>query len=709
MKPPVLVRLALAVVALALLVFGLGGAEIGVRAADGEVMALGQSGTIGETAVPWYRSAAQLNQPWGVTGDGASVWIADSAGRRLLRFGSNGRYEDERGRAGLVDGLWGPRARFVADVALRRRPASPAPGAPTPEPDAEGVAEIWYVDAQAHVAVGRDEETGDVRVIGTPDEPGADDAHLDGPSGIALGDDGRVYVSDTGNHRVLIFDEGTSSLGQIGTGAPGLGDEELSSPARLHFDGREGLLYVADSGNHRVGAWDVSDPGAPRLVRSYGQGGRAGAAADELDGPLGVSVDASFVYVADTGNCRVQVWRTLQATPWDSLGSEDGCAGGDAMALPSDVALDRDGHVYVADPGSMRVHQFLPDRAFLRYFGSLDLPYLTDDEHLNEPAGVAHAPDGSTYLVERAGMRLQRRAADGSLLWSLGAPGLAGTDEDRLDGPSDVAVDRDGRAVVVERGARRIKLVDPDGTPAWTFGGPGSGDGQLLDPRGVGVAPDGRIAVADAARGDVQIFDPAGVYQDRLGAAGGGPEGFDEPSDVAFDGDGRLYVADAGNDRVQVFDASLRFERSVGTGAAGDALDALHGPRRLALDGDGRLYVADTGNQRVQVFDAEGQHLATIGGRAGRGAGALFEPLGLSVGPEGELAVADSANHRLELFEPAAEPWLPAAESGFGERGIEAIAALADFRGDLYAGTWAPAPRDGGPGRGAALQRRAGA
>ena len=85
------------------------------------------SGMEGETLAPWLRSAAQLNQPWGVVGDGDFVWVADAAGRRALKFASNARYLDELGKAGLIHALDGAEhpLRFVADVAVQ---GTAAPG-----------------------------------------------------------------------------------------------------------------------------------------------------------------------------------------------------------------------------------------------------------------------------------------------------------------------------------------------------------------------------------------------------------------------------------------------------------------------------------------------------------------------------------------------------------------------------------------------------
>ena len=702
------------------------------------------SGMEGETLAPWLRSAAQLNQPWGVVGDGDFVWVADAAGRRALKFASNARYLDELGKAGLIHALDGSDhpLRFVADVAVQgtaapgddgggdpsatktptpsptpRRGPGPRPLAGPALPARSPVADpavpahaaagldylIWLVDSQAHAAYAVDPASrAVVRVLGTPDEAGADDRHFQGPSGIAVGEDGRVYVSDTGNQRIQVFGPDDQLLATIGqTGVAGGGPNQFNRPSRLAVG--ENVLYVADTGNHRALGLDVVDPANARLLYTYGQNGQAGTDDSHLDAPLGLTIDASFVYVADSGNCRVQVWRKRQATFWKSIPACKAPAGAFlADRSPSDVALDARGYVYVADPAAMQVHQLNPDWTPLRDFGSPGKPYLTDATHLNGPMGVAWGPEGRLAMVEGLGQRLLVRAADGQTTFSLGQAGIAGAGEDHLDRPTDLAYDAAGELYVLEQGAARVRVLAADGGLLRYLGGPGAGDGRFRCPEGLALGADGAVYVADPCDHRVQVLGPDGSFRralGRSGEAGAADDRFDTPSDVAVDAAGRVYVADSGNHRVQVFDAGGRFLRRIGGGAAGRAFDQLRRPRRLALGADGKLYIADTGNQRVLVLAPDDRFLAAVGGELGASSGQLREPLGLAVDADGRLAVADSENHRVLRLAVADEPWTAWSLSGFGHPAAEAIGALSVFGDGLYAAT-----QDGE--RGAAIWRR---
>ena len=131
---------------------------------------------------------------------------------------------------------------------------------------------------------------------------------LQAPRGVAV-DDGRVYVSDTGHHRLLLFGNGDPSA--IG----GYGDEpgRLNQPEGLAV-GPGGHIFVADNRNDRV---QVFSPSGQLLTTL----GHRGSGAGELWSPGGVTVDRQgIVYVADTGNNRVQVFAPLRSRVYLPVG-----------------------------------------------------------------------------------------------------------------------------------------------------------------------------------------------------------------------------------------------------------------------------------------------------------------------------------------------------------------------------------------------------
>ena len=146
------------------------------------------------------------------------------------------------------------------------------------------------------------------------------------PRGV-FADESRVIVSDTGNHRVLVFDRRSASpdavlvLGQstfAGSSAnrgAAPGPDTLSSPSGTFYDGTR--LFVADSGNHRVLVWNTMPKtnGAPAdVVLGQADASHAGqnrgdvATGASMASPRSVLVAAGNVFVSDAGNNRIVVF-----------------------------------------------------------------------------------------------------------------------------------------------------------------------------------------------------------------------------------------------------------------------------------------------------------------------------------------------------------------------------------------------------------------
>jgi hypothetical protein len=90
-----------------------------------------------------------------------------------------------------------------------------------------------------------------VRLLGRLDEPGADEAHFDGPYGITVDVGDSIYVADTGNDRICVFDSAGKCVKTIGD-ADGPG--KLSGPRGCELDEQRNVL-VADTGNNRIVAF----------------------------------------------------------------------------------------------------------------------------------------------------------------------------------------------------------------------------------------------------------------------------------------------------------------------------------------------------------------------------------------------------------------------------------------------------------------------
>lgn len=112
------------------------------------------------------------------------------------------------------------------------------------------------------------------------------------PAGIAVGEDGKVYVSDETRHRILVFDDAGKPLADFG--GFGRGPGQLDRPAGLALGPKDGYLYVADRGNQRVQWFDGGGQARGSLLL------------DNSAGPGGTPLD---VFVSDKGQIHVAVER----------------------------------------------------------------------------------------------------------------------------------------------------------------------------------------------------------------------------------------------------------------------------------------------------------------------------------------------------------------------------------------------------------------
>jgi len=136
----------------------------------------------------------------------------------------------------------------------------------------------------------------DGRLVQTAGGPGNGDGELRNPHDVEVAGDGTVYVVDSGNDRVQVFDAALRHRASFGAA---LG---LSGPKYLAIDGDR--LWLADEYNHRILLLDRNH----RLLGVLGSG-RSGRAADAFHKPEAVLARAPYVWVIDTYNHRVVLLR----------------------------------------------------------------------------------------------------------------------------------------------------------------------------------------------------------------------------------------------------------------------------------------------------------------------------------------------------------------------------------------------------------------
>lgn len=592
--------------------------------------------TFGETEVAYFADTDHLYNPEGVGVDGAgNLWVAETLGARVLKYSGDGSFLMSIGTAGRV---WSADNKHISkplDVAV----------------DSDG--NIWAVDQNSHRVVKFDADGDYLMHLGTTWEAGSDNAHFNHPFSVAFDTSGKIYVSDASNHRIQVFNSSGAYNTTIGvTGVSGSDNAHFNSPWRIALDGDDNL-YVADLHNERVQIFN----GSHSHVATLGVTGQLGFDNSHFNNPRGVAVDANLIYVADGGNHRVQIFDRATRSYLATL-STGGGPGNYQFNWPGDVAVDLASNIYVADELNSRVQKFDSSLAFVRTFGTTDVPYLTDNDHYNMPYGVAVDADGNIGIVEDdfRGHRFIKLDAGGVAQFTIGVAGVTGSDEAHFANPTGVAYDASGSIYVADQWNHRVQIFDGDGTYQHTLGtGWGTGAYQFKYPSGVAVDGDGNIYVADTNNQRIQIYDSNRTYVATLGVtgvAGSDNSHFNEPRDVAVDANGNIYVADEFNSRVQKFNSSHAWQMTLGNfwGAVG-----------VAVDLQGNIYVAERWNNRVQVHDGSGTYLATIGGSWGSQVDHFRHPTGVEVDAAGNVYIADKDNHRIQKYAPGQVVFLPVA------------------------------------------------
>jgi tripartite motif-containing protein 71 len=358
---------------------------------------------------------------------------------------------------------------------------------------------------------------------------GSGPGQLNFPYGVAADSEGRVFVADDLNHRVVRFSSAPDYRYKARWGSYGTAPGQLAYPRGIAVD-PPGNVYVANTGDDRV---DVFDRGG-QLLRSFGASGRAPGQFDE---PLGVAADASGIRaVTDSVNGRVEL-----LNPDGSLAAVWGspAPGPTILPRPVAVAFDAGGNAYVLDSRRSTIVVFSRATGLpVRMIGSPG----SGPGQLLGPSALAIA--GTTISVADSGN--ERIALFGTGGTYLGAM----TDVGDTRG---IAVTPDGSRTYVTTASSRIAVYDPSGNEVDEFGGRGGKLGKLEAPGQVALDAAGNLWVADRGNNRIQQFGPTGERLGAFGLRGIGLGEFVHPTGVTVDCRGTLSVTDNSNIRVQQF------------------------------------------------------------------------------------------------------------------------------------------------------------
>ena len=295
---------------------------------------------------------------------------------------------------------------------------------------------------------------------------------------------------------------------------------------------------------------------------------------------------------------------TIMLTADFAVGQEG--SGEGEFSAPRGIAFAPDGSFYVADSRNHRIQHFDAEGNFINMWGQFgdatfdDLP----GGILNEPWGVAVAPDGSVYVADTWNHRIQKFTADGEPLAHWGYYGQA-EDGFAFWGPRGIDVDADSNVYVSDTGNKRIVKFDGDGNYITEFGVVGMGAGEFDEQVGVAVDSDGIVYVTDTWNQRIQSFSPnedGTLYfplrQWDVNAWYG--QSLDNKPFITVDDKGSVFITDPEGYRVLQFDTDGNFIRTWGD--FGYGMENIGLAAAVAVDAEGHVWVTDAGNNRVMRF-----------------------------------------------------------------------------------------------------------
>jgi len=211
---------------------------------------------------------------------------------------------------------------------------------------------------------------------------------LSSPIGVAVDKDRNIYVSDSVTKKVYVFNEKGKFLREIGT------DHIMKRPTGIAIDKASGTLYVVDTIASNILVYSL-DGRHIKTIGEYGSGN------GQFNRPTFIAIGRDGnLYITDTMNVRVQILD--KNGKFIGKFGKRGTGTGD-FANPRGIALDSEGHIYVTDTIFEAVQIFDKSGQLLLVFGRQGMKH----GEFALPGGISISNDDKIYIADSYNMRVQ--------------------------------------------------------------------------------------------------------------------------------------------------------------------------------------------------------------------------------------------------------------------------------------------------------------
>jgi len=260
---------------------------------------------------------------------------------------------------------------------------------------------------------------------------------------------GKIYISDTVSRAIKVFDIAEKKYSKI-TETP---NGDIGKPLGIDVDAA-GNLYVADASFRVIHIFDRNG----KHVRKIGDG----KGFDRLSS-VTVNREGTRLYATDIGgvqseNHRIRVYDPRNGEHLMDIGKRG--PGPGELNLPRDLAVGKDGRLYVVDSGNFRVQVFDTDGKFIKSFGKVG-KMLGD---FARPKEIATDRDGNVYVADTAFGNFQIFNPEGELLMFVGTRSEKGGPAKYML-PAGIYVDDDGRIYMGDQWFSKLDIYRPYALP----------------------------------------------------------------------------------------------------------------------------------------------------------------------------------------------------------------------------------------------------
>jgi DNA-binding beta-propeller fold protein YncE len=664
----------------------------------------------------------QFSSPLAVAPDSsANIYVADLGNNRIEKFDSKGAYLLQWGSSGTNFGQFNGPSGLALDSA----------------------GNVYVADVNNN-RIQKFNSTG--AFITQWGGLGSNPGQFSLPTGLAIDASDSVFVADFGNSRIQKFSSNGAFITQWGSGGTNAGQFRFAQAAKVAVDG-SGNVYVTDAGNTRVqkfggggtflAQWSVQPTNgaltpysiavdlvgnvyvgdyAHRIQRFATDGtyltqwGSYGTSTGQFAFPDGLAVDATgnFIYVADTGNQRIQVFAyifppfitsqptnqialvgsnvtlTIQASSPGPLSYQWQLNGTNIQgAMASSLIVS---NAQIASSGNYQV-------VITNLYGTTTSAVAT--LAVGFPPQIVGSPISQSVPVGVSAAFTVAATGTAPLTYQWQFKGTNLTDNTRITGSQSSALTisnllfaHAGNYAVAVANAfgstnsqpAILNVLGPTNTGLYAFtnfaglpGLSGTNDGagstaRFYGPRGVAVDSAGNVFVADTFNHTIRKITAAGVVTTLAGLAGssgtndgtGSAARFFYPTGVAVDSAGNVFVADSNNHAIRKVTATGVVTTLAGLSGAQGTNDGIGSaarfrfPAGVAVDSEGNVFVGDGGNETIRNVTPAGV-VTTLAGLAGSygsadgtgSAARFFEPDYVAVDSTGNIFVADLKNQTI--------------------------------------------------------------